>query len=222
MITNSFCICSRLWTEILMTPSSFFRYPGKQKAWDRVKLKDLRGWLAKKGFNLKQCTPGIETVEAFQDLEEGSFSIKQVPHYSLLVKKMELLTKRKQAGMSMEEYEKALQEKPSDIEVLVRKMDKPPLDYDESIWGPFPPFLYVLCLQFPSQNQKVEAEASWNTCFLFLSNTPNTKLDLKPPLDQLWMWYCGTRKAAKCSCSRLNGSGMYLINQINFSRCIFL
>ena len=194
-----------------------FRHPGKKKAWTSVKLKDLHGWLAQQGFHVRQCTPGQETDEAFQDLEQGYYTIKAVPHYSLLVKKMELLDK--QHTMTLDEYEAALKEKPSEVEVLVRKMDQAPDCYDPDIWGPFPEFLWVLCMKIPSQNQKVDAYDSYKTVFLCLSPTPNTKLGLKAPLSQLWMWKCGTRKKGNCNCSRLLGSGPHVVTMTNFVFC---
>ena len=124
-------------------------FTGKNKDWTPVKLKDLLGWLAARGFNVRQCQPGQEFNEAFQDLEQGCYAVKAVPHYSLLVKKMELL--EKQHNMTAQEYEAALKEKPSDVIVLVRKMDRAPSQWDESIWGPFPEFLWVLCMYIPSQ-----------------------------------------------------------------------
>ena len=52
--------------------------------WTPVALGNLKNWLAGQGFPLRQCPNDERTANAFMDLEEGAFSAKQVPHYSLL------------------------------------------------------------------------------------------------------------------------------------------
>lgn len=53
--------------------------------WTPVALRNLKNWLATQGFPIYPLPDDQRTVDAFMDLEEGAFSAKQVPHYSLLV-----------------------------------------------------------------------------------------------------------------------------------------
>ena len=104
--------------------------------WTPVALKDVRNWLAGQGFPLNPCPDDERTVEAMCDLELGAFSAKQVPHYSLLVRKMEIYLSKQE--MTQAEYFEALKQKPSNVKILCRKMSEPPDEYDPHIWGPWP------------------------------------------------------------------------------------
>ena len=67
-------------------PLSYPRKGSKEMdEWTPVALRNLKNWLATQGFPLYPLPHDQRTVDALMDLEEGAFSAKQVPHYSLLV-----------------------------------------------------------------------------------------------------------------------------------------
>ena len=149
----------------------------------------------------------------------GAFSANNVPAYSTLIKHAELNERRKTIPMTTEEFEAALKEKPTDTEVLVRTMDKPPDGYDEEIWGKFPSQLIVIAVRVPSQNHRIDDKQSWKTVFLFLSTEANGKIKLHPHFHKLWMWKCVNPRGRVDHCSRINGLGPHVLTVVCMVFC---
>ena len=129
------------------------KWPRKKKEWHQTTIGEVRSLLRRLGLDVKQCGATEDTVKAVQDLEGGTFSMAQVPYFSLLLREAELHPRRHE--MTKKEFNAALEQKPCESPVLVRIMKSPPKGYDEDIWGPFPKNgLYVVCFRLPSQNHK--------------------------------------------------------------------
>ena len=121
--------------------------------------------------------------------------------------------------MTKAEFEAALEEKPSDTEVLVRIMDKAPDGYDEEVWGRFPSQLIVIAVRVPSQNHRIDDKQSWKTVFLYLSREPNGKIRLHHLFSQLWHWKCTNPRGRADNCSRINGLGPHVLTVVCMVFC---
>ena len=209
-------------------PSFTKKWPGRsRKGWTTTTIKELPNCLEQEfNFKLDKLTPSDEVTAALHDLEEGivinkyswmypvsectlfsgSFSQQNVPYYSALVRQAELIQKKKEmAAMTEEQYQAALDEKPSDWECLVRKIESAPEGYQESIWGKFPSYLLCIAFRCPSQNQRVEVKQAWKTVFIFLAPEANEKTHFHRLFRQLWMWKCVNPRGRPDNCSRING-----------------
>ena len=182
-------------------------YPRKSKTsdWDSVPLIQIWDHLQSMGLTLNiMSSPSQENIDALHDLELGNFLIFQVQHFSMLIKKMEIRN-QKITIKNQKEYLKLLREKPSQVEIKVRRMTKAPDQWDSETFGPFPESMIVVVMKIPSQNQKVSNKRAYKNVWLFLSDEPNQKLNLHEPLKQLRGWKCTNTNGRPDLCDRQAG-----------------
>ena len=99
-------------------------------------LREVWEWLDNHGFHLEQTDEGPDSLEAFQDLELGHFLWRELPHYSCIIRKAELLPMRKRNEItSQKQYLELIRQKPTEWEVGIRFMTKKPKNYKSEVFG---------------------------------------------------------------------------------------
>ena len=198
-----------LFSSVENTQFEVHHYPKANAGFTPVKIKDIWTHLDSLGFPLRKLKKEQESLDALADLELGQFLLHQVPGFSLLIRKMELVDTWKDR-QSSREYKELLKQKPSEAVIMVRKMTERPADYNEELYGEWPSSgVICMALRVPSQNQRPNNDKYYKTAWLFLSEEPNTKLQLKTPLKQLFSWKCTNKMKRIDLCDRMAGMGTH-------------
>ena len=198
-----------LFSSVENTQFSVHHYPSANEGFTPVKIKDIWNHLDSMGFPLRKLKKEQASLDALTDLELGQFLLHQVPGFSLLIRKMELVETWKDQ-QSSREYKELLKQKPSEAIIMVQKMTERPVDYNEDLFGEWPiDGVICLALRVPSQNQRPNNKKYYKTAWLFLSESANTKLQLKAPLKQLFSWKCTNRMNRIDLCDRMAGMGTH-------------
>ena len=175
------------------------------------------------GITLGQNGNSREVVEAYYDFLCGSEPLNQVPYYLLLMRKAELLDKQ-HTYKSRAELAADWLNLPETTIVQYQLMPRRPKKWCDS-WGIFPEDtggLLIVWITIPGSNANIGDASTYKKVMLAFSNTPNSVLNLRPPLRNLFWYKCVSKNPSRDCCNRAAGSGVHVLTGNLAENCEFI
>ena len=133
--------------------------------------------------------------------------------------KYHVLAKRKELNQNLQEFEShadfvaALKAnpKPQNLRLWVRHLTQRPDDWNFDLFGTFPEQgLLAVYARLPSSNKTMSNPQNDKHVCIFFANEPNSKLQLKLEVNQIFGWYCRTKSAD--TCNRYMSTGCHVMS----------
>ena len=139
----------------------------------------------------------------------GTYRWIRASYYVVLARRHEL-EERKEEFASHKEFIEAVRSKPEDLKIYTRMIHRKPDDWDEELFGIFPPsgIMAVGC-KLPSAHKSMKSKQFFKHTFLFLCKPEerNNLLFLQDELMALFGYCCNTDRRVMDVCSRMMATG---------------